>query len=161
MKVFVEGLFFLDKDVAGFKEHLRDFLVQIKALPLTLITSIVIITIPSFSPSLRSIRVMMYRTCFSRRESTSCFKRRMRNDSKNSLCPVSSTHTTGQTRCKNETHPTSPARSNLLLLCCFCVSVTKVTCYITWSSSVIHSSCVDLAPNVIFPPSSAYLPTHQ
>ena len=30
MKVFVEGLFYLNKNVASFKEHLRDFLVQIK-----------------------------------------------------------------------------------------------------------------------------------
>ena len=30
VKVFVEGLFHLDKDIPQFKEHLRDFLVQIK-----------------------------------------------------------------------------------------------------------------------------------
>lgn len=30
VKVFVDGLFFLNKNNAGFKEHLRDFLVQIK-----------------------------------------------------------------------------------------------------------------------------------
>ena len=30
LKVTVEGLFNLDQDVAGFREHLRDFLVQIK-----------------------------------------------------------------------------------------------------------------------------------
>ena len=30
VKVFVEGLFYLNKNVASFKEHLRDFLVQIK-----------------------------------------------------------------------------------------------------------------------------------
>ena len=28
--MFVEGLFHLDKDIPQFKEHLRDFLVQIK-----------------------------------------------------------------------------------------------------------------------------------
>ena len=32
VKVFVEGLFHLDKDIPQFKEHLRDFLVQIKVL---------------------------------------------------------------------------------------------------------------------------------
>ena len=32
VKVFVEGLFYLNKDVSGFKEHLRDFMVQIKVL---------------------------------------------------------------------------------------------------------------------------------
>ena len=30
LKVTVEGLFNLDQDIAGFREHLRDFLVQIK-----------------------------------------------------------------------------------------------------------------------------------
>ena len=30
VKLFVEGLFHLDKDIPQFKEHLRDFLVQIK-----------------------------------------------------------------------------------------------------------------------------------
>jgi exportin-1 len=30
IKVFIEGLFFLNKNILGFKEHLRDFLVQIK-----------------------------------------------------------------------------------------------------------------------------------
>lgn len=30
VKVFVQGLFHLDKDIPQFKEHLRDFLVQIK-----------------------------------------------------------------------------------------------------------------------------------
>ena len=32
VKVFVEGLFHLDKDIPQFKEHLRDFLVQIKVI---------------------------------------------------------------------------------------------------------------------------------
>ena len=32
VKVFVDGLFFLNKNNAGFKEHLRDFLVQIKVI---------------------------------------------------------------------------------------------------------------------------------
>ena len=30
LKVTVEGLFNLDQDITGFREHLRDFLVQIK-----------------------------------------------------------------------------------------------------------------------------------
>jgi exportin-1 len=30
IKVTVEGLFNLDQDITGFREHLRDFLVQIK-----------------------------------------------------------------------------------------------------------------------------------
>lgn len=30
VKVFVTGLFSLNQDIAAFKEHLRDFLVQIK-----------------------------------------------------------------------------------------------------------------------------------
>lgn len=30
MKVFVTGLFSLNQDIPAFKEHLRDFLVQIK-----------------------------------------------------------------------------------------------------------------------------------
>ncbi len=30
IKVFVQGLFDLDNDISAFKEHLRDFLVQIK-----------------------------------------------------------------------------------------------------------------------------------
>ena len=30
LKVFIEGLFHLDNDIPQFKEHLRDFLVQIK-----------------------------------------------------------------------------------------------------------------------------------
>ncbi len=30
MRVFVEGLFHLNKDIPQFKEHLRDFLIEIK-----------------------------------------------------------------------------------------------------------------------------------
>ena len=30
IKVFVTGLFTLDQDIAKFKEHIRDFLVEIK-----------------------------------------------------------------------------------------------------------------------------------
>ena len=33
--MFVEGLFHLNNDIPAFKEHLRDFLVQIKASNLT------------------------------------------------------------------------------------------------------------------------------
>jgi exportin-1 len=33
IKVTVEGLFNLDQDITGFREHLRDFLVQIKVCP--------------------------------------------------------------------------------------------------------------------------------
>ena len=33
MKVFVEGLSHLNKDIPQFKEHLRDFLVEIKVSP--------------------------------------------------------------------------------------------------------------------------------
>lgn len=33
MKVFVTGLFSLNQDIPAFKEHLRDFLVQIKVRP--------------------------------------------------------------------------------------------------------------------------------
>lgn len=32
LKVTVEGLFNLDQDITGFREHLRDFLVQIKVI---------------------------------------------------------------------------------------------------------------------------------
>ena len=32
LKVTVEGLFNLDQDIPGFREHLRDFLVQIKVI---------------------------------------------------------------------------------------------------------------------------------
>ena len=32
VKVFVEGLFFLNKNITAFKEHLRDFLVEIKVM---------------------------------------------------------------------------------------------------------------------------------
>ena len=30
IKIFIEGLFSFDQDIAAFKEHLRDFLVQIR-----------------------------------------------------------------------------------------------------------------------------------
>lgn len=30
IKLFVQGLFDLDNDISAFKEHLRDFLIQIK-----------------------------------------------------------------------------------------------------------------------------------
>lgn len=30
IKIFVQGLFNLDQDIPSFKEHLRDFLVQIR-----------------------------------------------------------------------------------------------------------------------------------
>lgn len=33
VKVFVTGLFSLNQDIPAFKEHLRDFLVQIKVRP--------------------------------------------------------------------------------------------------------------------------------
>lgn len=33
VKVFVTGLFSLNQDIPAFKEHLRDFLVQIKVSP--------------------------------------------------------------------------------------------------------------------------------
>jgi len=31
LKIFVDGLFHLNNDLSQFKEHLRDFLIQIKA----------------------------------------------------------------------------------------------------------------------------------
>ena len=40
VKVFVEGLFHLDKDIPQFKEHLRDFLVQIKVHTCTYVVSV-------------------------------------------------------------------------------------------------------------------------
>ena len=34
IKVFIEGLFSFDQDIPSFKEHLRDFLVQIRVCTL-------------------------------------------------------------------------------------------------------------------------------
>lgn len=48
IKVFVTGLFDLDQDVQAFKEHLRDFLIQIRVSLLiikTIIFAIILITI--------------------------------------------------------------------------------------------------------------------
>ena len=48
VKVFVEGLFFLNNNITAFKEHLRDFLVQIKVVKFCLLVAFVYLLMDLF-----------------------------------------------------------------------------------------------------------------
>ena len=44
IKLFVQGLFDLDNDISAFKEHLRDFLIQIKVIVLLLLVIFAVVS---------------------------------------------------------------------------------------------------------------------
>jgi exportin-1 len=77
IKVFIEGLFFLNKNILGFKEHLRDFLVQIKVCDIYILCVIVVVC---YDDMCRNILVKIHLICIWRKENVSYWRNNRRND---------------------------------------------------------------------------------
>lgn len=123
VKVFVTGLFSLNQDIPAFKEHLRDFLVQIKVSRQRGVTVEARVLALSLGLCVfcRSLRARTRATCSWRKGKRLYARLRRRSTSCRCPCPESLTPTSCRRRCVTEARRAPRLGSAL----CWCVCLER------------------------------------